>query len=474
MRWMTTATLGAIGLFMLIGGCASPRTPDLGGIYDRAAMAHDPMRNPVIVIPGILGSKLTDGPTGTTVWGAFGGGAADPQDPHGARLIAVPMAEGAELADLRDDVRSVGALDRVHLDVLGIPVSLDAYRRILGSLGVGGYRDEELGMAGAIDYGDDHYTCFQFHYDWRRDNVENARRLHEFIVEKGAYVERERVKQFGDAGAGPVKFDIVAHSMGGLITRYFLRYGTADLGADGAPPPVSWAGAEHVERAILVGTPNAGSVEAVEQLVDGARFAVILPTYDAALLGTMPAIYQLFPRPRHRCVVRDGDRDQTVDVFDPVVWERLEWGLADPEQDRVLRRLLPDVPDAERRRAIALDHLRKCLARARGFFAALDSPQTPPDGLSISLIAGDAVETDAILSVNDAGRLRVHERGPGDGTVLRSSALMDERETGDWSRQLKSPVRWSNVTFLFTDHIGLTSDPAFTDNVLYQLLEAPR
>jgi hypothetical protein len=37
-----------------------------------------------------------------------------------------------------------------------------------------------------------------------------------------------------------------------------------------------------------------------------------------------------------------------------------------------------------------------------------------------------------------------------------------------------SPIHFSNVTFLFTDHIGLTSDPAFTDNVLYQLLEAPR
>jgi hypothetical protein len=28
--------------------------------------------------------------------------------------------------------------------------------------------------------------------------------------------------------------------------------------------------------------------------------------------------------------------------------------------------------------------------------------------------------------------------------------------------------------FLFSDHLGLTKDPAFTDNVLYLLLEDPR
>ncbi len=38
-------------------GCAQRiRIPDLSGIYNRAAQAHDELRNPVILIPGILGS----------------------------------------------------------------------------------------------------------------------------------------------------------------------------------------------------------------------------------------------------------------------------------------------------------------------------------------------------------------------------------------------------------------------------------
>ncbi|MCI0481920.1 MAG: hypothetical protein L0213_10085 [Candidatus Dadabacteria bacterium] len=57
--------------------------PDLGGIYTQAAMRSHVDGNPVIVIPGILGSKLRDGETGQLVWGAFDGGEADPETPEG-------------------------------------------------------------------------------------------------------------------------------------------------------------------------------------------------------------------------------------------------------------------------------------------------------------------------------------------------------------------------------------------------------
>ena len=39
---------------------------------------------------------------------------------------------------------------------------------------------------------------------------------------------------------------------------------------------------------------------------------------------------------------------------------------------------------------------------------------------------------------------------------------------------LRSPIRFSGVMFLFSDHLGMTKDPAFSDNVLYILLEQPR
>ena len=50
---------------------------------------------------------------------------------------------------------------------------------------------------------------------------------------------------------------------------------------------------------------------------------------------------------------------------------------------------------------------------------------------------------------------------------------MDERVGSNDKGRLKTPIQWANVLFLFSDHLGLTTDPVFTDNILYMLLEQP-
>ena len=444
--------------------------PDLGRLYDRAARWQDDRRNPVIVIPGVLGTQLRDGPTGRVTWGAFLGDYADPRKPDGARLVSLPMAPGVALRDLRDENAPDGVLESVRVSVLGLPIEQQAYVGILRTLGVGGFRDQQLG--GAIDYGDDHFTCFQFDYDWRRDNVENAERLHRFILEKQEYVREELRARYG-IEREELRFDIVAHSMGGLLARYYLRYGDADLPADGSLPPVSWQGARHVERLVMVGTPNAGSLAGLRDLIDGTQLSFVLPRYSPTVIGTMPAIYQLLPRTRHGAVrSAEGER---VDVFDPAVWRRYGWGLAAPDDD-VLAALLPDAADAATRRRVASDHLEKVLARANQFHRALDVPATPPPTTAIHLFAGDASPTPGLAVIDADGEFEVFDYGPGDDTVLRSSAVMDERVGADdtWTRGLVSPIAWTDVTFVFGDHLGMTRDPSFTDNVLYRLLDAPR
>ena len=72
------------------------------------------------------------------------------------------------------------------------------------------------------------------------------------------------------------------------------------------------------------------------------------------------------------------------------------------------------------------------------------------------------------------GKLEVIGHAAGDGTVLRSSALMDERVGRTWTPSLQSPIDWTHVTFMFSDHLGMTKDPNFSDNILYLLLEDQR
>ena len=438
--------------------------PDLGRIYLEAANASADTRRPVIVIPGIMGSKL-ETEAGTKVWGAFTRGAVDPDYPDGARTFALPMQNGIPLSQLVDDVAATEVLDVLVADI-GPLTGLDfaAYIGILNVLNVGGFRDRSLGASGAIDYGGLHYTCYQFPYDWRRDVSESAVELARFVEESQNAVRAAR----NLAPFTEVKIDVVAHSMGGLVLRYYLRYGAQPLPADGSLPELTWEGAKNVAHAIVVGTPSAGSALALEQLTEGLNLHPLFPNYRPSVLGTFPSIYQLLPRTRHGAVI--DQNGEPVDIFQLQTWQRFGWGLADPKVDKALAWLLPE-SDPSQQTAIALKHLQKCLARAEQLHRALDVPATPPIGTKLALFSGDALETVARWRVENDGDLVVDQTEPGDGTVTRASTLMDERQGQIFTPGLQSPISWARVQFIFADHVGLTSSEEFTDNMLYMLLE---
>jgi hypothetical protein len=240
---------------------------------------------------------------------------------------------------------------------------------------------------------------------------------------------------------------------------------------------LTWDGAKRVERVILIGTPNAGSLDALAQLVDGRKIGPLLPYYSPAVLGSFPSIYQLLPRGRHAVALWDGDPQRPIaDLTDAALWERNGWGLADREQASALATLLPNERDPAARRTAALAFQRRALERARAFHSALDRQgAAPPAGLELALVAGDATATAQRVAVqSDSGALSVTLRGPGDGTVLRTSALLDERAGGAYRPGLDSPLAFRHVLFLPDTHLGLTRNEVFRDNVLFWLLEEPR
>ena len=155
----------------MLTGCQSlkqRRQVDLGDIYNDLAQLPDTERNPVIVIPGILGSRLIDNQTGEVVWGEMGPAGVSPLKTHSLTELALPMQSGVPLHQLHDQVGQDGPLDQITFRIAGIPVKVNAYAQVLATLGVGGYRDQHFrgtSRLNEVTYSDDHFTCFQFAYD---------------------------------------------------------------------------------------------------------------------------------------------------------------------------------------------------------------------------------------------------------------------------------------------------------------------
>ena len=122
---------------IMLGGlnaCVSTsnQRANLKQIYDQSAQYHEPDRNPIIVIPGILGSKLVDDTTGQTVWGAFRKNYADPNTADGAKLVSLSLDPQNDMpAGL---VRADGVLENLELNLAGFPITIQAYAEIGKSL----------------------------------------------------------------------------------------------------------------------------------------------------------------------------------------------------------------------------------------------------------------------------------------------------------------------------------------------------
>lgn len=469
-RALLTALAGG-AVATALPASAAPRPDRLKILYNRAAQEHYPDQNPVIVIPGILGTRLVDGISGQTVWGAFDGLSANSTNKANVRKLALPLYRRGG-ATFRPDLRPDAVLDRVSVKLLGVPFQLRQYAQILSTLGAGGYRDESLQPEGP-DYGPDHISCFQFPYDWRRDNAETAAALKQFMDDKRLIVAAGYREYLGyDVAPESIRFDVVAHSMGALMFRYFMRYGDQPLDVNGAGPTLDWTGAAYVDRAILVAAPNGGSGETLRFLLEGQDFGrPVAPHYPPALLGTFPSIYQLLPRAWSPSLEGLGGEK----LFDARTWAEHGWGLAAPEQTAVLDDLASDISDPDLRRALTLDYLQASLTRALKFHAALDRPVAAPAGFEPFLIAGDTVPTPERYRYDPKRkRLIVTGHAPGDGAVTRASALLDTRTTASWTPRIQSPLRFRSVLFTDQDHLGLTRTELFADNLLFWLLEEQR
>ena len=125
-------------------------------------------------------------------------------------------------------------------------------------------------------------------YDWRQDPVETVHALE-------ALIRRMRA-----GGARPVS--LVAHSFGGYIVAYYLRYGAQDPEA----ARETWEGAEQVEKVIVMGTPFLGAMLKFRDMLTGETVELNTSLLDATAHASFPSSYFLIPAPYsyRRTVIR--------------------------------------------------------------------------------------------------------------------------------------------------------------------------
>ncbi|WP_327362965.1 MULTISPECIES: lipase/acyltransferase domain-containing protein [unclassified Streptomyces] len=220
------------------------------------ARARAQVTDLVVVLPGIMGSRLADA-DGTAVWDLSGAALLRGLQSFGRSVTALRLPKDIGDGDPGDGVVPVGLMPDLHA-LPGIWHPVDGYTDLLRWL----ERHFTLSVADNL---------LTFPYDWRLSCRFNAERLKGRI---DLELERWRASAPERREARVV---FLCHSLGGLVARHYVER----LG-----------GHEITRRLITLGTPHQGSVEALAGLVDGSRAAG--PDLGA-FARSLPSLHQLAP-----------------------------------------------------------------------------------------------------------------------------------------------------------------------------------
>ncbi|MER8058663.1 MULTISPECIES: lipase/acyltransferase domain-containing protein [unclassified Streptomyces] len=234
------------------------------------------LHDAVVIVPGIMGSELREAGTGRKLWGV------------GKLLTYTARAHTDRLRQLAvtEDERE-GRTGRV--EVTGL---LESFELLPGLGSAHPYTAMVAEMRRSVV---DPAALLPFPYDWRLSVEHNGallaaaarRHLDAWRAHPGhrGYLE-------ANPEAGPARLVVVAHSMGGLLTREALHLDPALRG--------------DIRAVMTVGTPFNGSVKAVLMLNAGKGLPFpVPPAVLRQVAATMPGLYDLLPG--YRAFEADGD-----------------------------------------------------------------------------------------------------------------------------------------------------------------------
>ena len=228
-------------------------------------MTKTPLKDIVVILPGITGSVLQK--DGKDLWGASAQAIFDIILSRGKNLQQLKLTGTDSGGDhYGDGIKATRLVSDAQL-IPGLVKILDGYSQT-SKLITKNFDVKEGDLYN--DPEDRAANFYHFPYDWRRDNRINGKILNK-LLNKRLKIWRE------SSGNSDAKVIILAHSMGGLVSRYHLEV----LG-----------GWQDCRALFTFGTPYRGSLNAVDFIANGFKKAKIDLT---DVMRSLPSVYQLLP-----------------------------------------------------------------------------------------------------------------------------------------------------------------------------------
>ncbi len=300
-------------------------------------------KEPVVIVPGIMGSVLDRAADGAEVW------------PNAAKMLL--SGTDRYLDDLKLSLNGAETEPLVAKDVVRQELTVPFYRQLIRSLEDDGYAEGS--------------TFFIAPYDWRMSVASSAAAIAPVLAE-------------ARAASPDGEVNVVAHSMGGLVMKEFLKDATSSF----------------VHKLILAGVPQIGAPTAFKLLNYGDDLGMNVLGFGLnqdevqAISQNMPGVYDLLPSRRY-VAVNGG----YVEDF---------------------RSGTPAVLDYDRTGALLSNHA--LAARADAWHGLFDGDQFGISSSSVYNILGCGEDTLGTIRMYDGGTYAI-DPTKGDGTVPLTSAF---------------------------------------------------
>lgn len=377
-------SLPAFILMALLFGCTPPPAP--------APKLTPTVKSAIILVPGYYGTRLVRESDRSVVFISL------TQALFGDQSLTMPVPglgfEGT--IDLEPD----GIFDEFR--VIPLFYSIDVYGSLLDRLRTSTNESPKV---------------IPFTYDWRGDLMEAVLRLDALI---------HRLK-----AEGTRNISLVAHSMGGLIVSYYLRYGTQDI--DSAVE--TWEGAEGLQKVAMAGVPFLGVMNSFRNMNFGVTVGWNSSLLSAEAYASFPASYYTLPIAGIDELLSPDLKPVPGLIRNAEQWQQSEWGLL--KNKKTLSN-----QTVERR----ADYTALWLQRSQRFLELLRAPTvtTSPHRPALLYVyakgtptvakgiwAGGQITGPDSLFFEDPEITESHEKGmnngffvDGDGTVTVPSALL--------------------------------------------------